>query len=417
MYEDIKHTLGEKMTYSAWNVNKAAEIGNAKGQTIGYVAGLYSTPGIANECAASAEVLNQYGYSIYQDDQTGKFRIIRDRDTQGGSIWTSDTLGMTFDYTGDSLVTSTVDSGWRGSFSDSCNNTLNRLDAANSSNSSWGATSGLNSNETLDPITGQPVDKEKSKEIDALADTKSARRKFDKIAKLINKVHEKQNAATVTTDASATKTNTTVGGLAGGAAIGTCFGGFPIGTVVGGVIGGVVGFFGGSAIAKSDKKDANKVNNESAEAAKAAGDELKAALEGLSDEEMIAFERYYYEQTGVEVADVLQELEVGDGSSTIAQQSGIDGDYLDNLFDDMDKSNEILKPGNTEDTTGAKEYTETQKAKIQILEQEAAQYYNMWQAALNGETVTFEDKEISASELSEMYLNKVQELEDYKNSL
>ena len=41
----------------------------------------------------------------------------------------------------------------------------------------------------------------------------------------------------------------------------------------------------------------------------------------------------------------------------------------------------------------------------------------MWQAALNGETVTFEDKEISASELSEMYLNKVQELEDYKNSL
>lgn len=408
------------MTYSAWNVNKAAEIGNAKGQTIGYVAGLYSAPGIANECAASAEVLNQYGYSIYQDDVTGKFRIIQDRDTKGGSIWTSDTLGMTFDYTGDSLVTSTVDSGWRGSFSNSCNNTLNKLDAANGSNSSWGATSGLNSNETLDPITGQPVDKAKSKEIDALADTKSAQRKFDKIAKLINKVHEKQNAATVTTDKAETMTGTALAGVAGGAAIGTCFGGFPIGTAIGGVVGGIVGLFGGNAIAESDKKDANKVNNESAAEAKAAGDELKAALEGLSDEEMIAFERYYYEKTGVEVADVLQELEVDDNSSTIAQQSGMDSDYLDGLFEDMDESNEILKPANTDNTdsvTGTKEYTDSQKAKIQMLEQEAQQYYNMWQAAMNGETVTFEDKEMSVSQLSEMYLNKVQELEDYKNSL
>lgn len=406
------------MTYSAWNPVKAAEVGNAKGQTIGYVAGLYSTPGMANISAASAEVLNQYGYSIYQNDDTGKFRVIQDRDTQGGSIWTSDSLGMTFDFSGNSLVTTPVDNGWRGSFSDNCNNILNRLDAANGSNSTYGSTYGLGSNETLDPITGQVVDKTKSKEIDALADTKSAQRKFDKIAKLINKVHETQNAATVTTDTTSTKVGVTLGGAAGGAAIGTCIGGFPIGTLVGGGIGAIAGFFGGSAIAASDKNDVNEVNNESAQAARDAGNELKAALEGLTDEEMIAFERYYYEQTGVEVADVLQELEVTDEHSTIAQQSGIDGDYLDNLFEDMDESNEILKPNNTGNTLGTKkEYSDYEKAKINILQQEAQQLYNMWQAALKGTTVVQNGEELTADELSQMYLDKVQELEDYKNSI
>lgn len=404
------------MTYTAWNPTKAAEVGNAKGQTIGYVAGLYSTPGMANISAASAEVLNQYGYSIYQDDETGKFRVLQDRDTQGGSIWTSDSLGMTFDYSGDSLVMTPVDSGWRGSFSSSCDDILNRLDAANGANTSYGSTYGLGSNETLDPITGQVVDKAKSKEIDALADTKTAQRKFDKIAQLINKVHETQNAATATTDSTGTKTGTTLAGVAGGAAIGTCIGGFPIGTAVGAIAGGIAGFFGGSAIAASDEADVNKVNNEAAQAARDAGNELKEALEGLSDEEMIAFERYYYEQTGVEVSDVLQQLEVGDEHSTIAQQSGIDEDYLDNLFEDMDEANEILKPGQTSSST-TKEYSDYEKAKIQILEQEANQLYSMWQAALKGTTVVQDGKELNADELSEMYLNKVQELEDYKNSL
>lgn len=404
------------MTYSAWNPTKAAEVGNAKGQTIGYVAGLYSTPGMANISAASAEVLNQYGYSIYQNDETGNFRVIQDRDTKGGSIWTSDSLGMTFDYTGDCLVTTPVDSGWRGSFSDSCNNVLNRLDAANGANTSYGSTYGLGSNETLDPITGQVIDREKSKEIDALGDTKSAQRKFDKIAQLINKVHETQNAATVTTDTTNTKAGVTLAGAAGGAAVGTCIGGFPIGTLVGAGIGAVAGFFGGSAVAASDEKDANELNNESAQAARDAGNELKEALAGLSDEEMIAFERYYYEQTGVEVADVLQELEVTDEHSTIAQQSGIDSDYLDNLFEDMDESNEILKPGQTTDSAN-KEYSDYEKAKIQILEQEAQQLYSMWQSALKGTTVVKDGKELTADELSEMYLNKIQELEDYKNSL
>ncbi len=405
------------MTYSAWNPVKAAEVGNAKGQTIGYVAGLYSTPGMANISAASAEVLNQYGYSIYQNDETGDFRVIQDRDTQGGSIWTSDSLGMKFDFSGDSLVTTPVDSSWNGSFSSSCDDVLNRLDAANGSNSSYGSTYGLGSNETLDPITGQVVDKAKSKEIDAIADSKTAQRKFDKIAKLINKVHETQNAATVTTDTTNTKVGTTLAGAAGGAAIGSCIGGFPIGTVVGGLIGGVAGFFGGNAVASSDEADVNKVNNESAQAARDAGNELKEALAGLSDEEMIAFERYYYEQTGVEVSDVLQQLEITDEHSTIAQQSGIDSDYLDNLFEDMDESYEILKPGTTTSTSNTKEYSDYEKAKIQILEQEASQLYSMWQSALKGTTIVQDGQELSAAELSEMYLNKVQELEDYKNSL
>ncbi len=405
------------MTYSAWNPVKAAEVGNAKGQTIGYVAGLYSTPGMANISAASAEVLNQYGYSIYQNDETGDFRVIQDRDTQGGSIWTSDSLGMKFDFSGDSLVTTPVDSSWNGSFSSSCDDVLNRLDAANGSNSSYGSTYGLGSNETLDPITGQVVDKAKSKEIDAIADSKTAQHKFDNIAKLINKVHETQNAATVTTDTTNTKVGTTLAGAAGGAAIGSCIGGFPIGTVVGGLIGGVAGFFGGNAVASSDEADVNKVNNESAQAARDAGNELKEALAGLSDEEMIAFERYYYEQTGVEVSDVLQQLEITDEHSTIAQQSGIDSDYLDNLFEDMDESYEILKPGTTTSTSNTKEYSDYEKAKIQILEQEASQLYSMWQSALKGTTIVQDGQELSAAELSEMYLNKVQELEDYKNSL
>lgn len=133
---------------------------------------------------------------------------------------------------------------------------------------------------------------------------------------------------------------------------------------------------------------------------------------------MIAFERYYYEQTGVEVADVLQELEVTDEHSTIAQQSGIDGDYLDNLFEDMDESNEILKPNNTGNTLGTKkEYSDYEKAKINILQQEAQQLYNMWQAALKGTTVVQNGEELTADELSQMYLDKVQELEDYKNSI
>ncbi len=403
------------MTYSAWNPTKAAEVGNAKGQTIGYVAGLYSTPGMANISAASAEVLNQYGFSIYQNDETGKFRVIQDRDTQGGSIWTSDSLGMTFDYSGDSLVMTPVDSGWRGAFSDSCDSILNRLDAANSSNSTYGSTYGLGTNETLDPITGQVVDKEKSKEIDALADTKTAQRKFDKIANLINKVHETQNAATVTTDSTGTKVGTTLGGAVGGAAIGTMICPGP-GTLIGAGIGAIAGFFGGSAIAASDEKNVNKVNNEAAQAARDAGNELKEALAGLSDEEMIAFERYYYEQTGLEVADVLSQLEVTDEHSTIAQQSGIDENYLDNLFEDMDESYEILKPGETSNS-GNKEYSDYEKAKIQILEQEAQQLYTMWQSALKGTTIVQDGKELSTDELSEMYLNKVQELEDYKNSL
>jgi len=405
------------MTYSAWNPNKAAEIGNAKGQTIGYVAGLYSTPGMANISAASAEVLNQYGYSIYQDNDSGKFRVIQDRDTQGGSIWTSDSLGMTFDYSGDSLVTTPVDSGWRGSFSDNCNNVLNRLDASNNANKTYGSTYGLGTDETLDPITGEVIDREKSEEIDSIGNTKTAQRKFDKIANLINKVYETQNAATVTTDTTNTKAGVTLGGVAGGAAIGSCIGGFPIGTVVGGVIGGIAGFFGGSAIAASDEADVNKVNNESAQAARDAGNELKAALEGLSDEEMIAFERYYYEQTGLEVADVLQQLEITDEDSTIAQQSGIDGDYLDGLFEDMDKSNEILKPDETEKASENKEYSDYEKAKMDIYEQEIQKLYNMWQAALNGQTIVRDGKAVSADELSEIYLAKIQEYEDYKNSL
>jgi len=41
----------------------------------------------------------------------------------------------------------------------------------------------------------------------------------------------------------------------------------------------------------------------------------------------------------------------------------------------------------------------------------------MWQAALKGTTVVQNGEELTADELSQMYLDKVQELEDYKNSI
>ena len=49
-----------------WDPYKAGQVGNLKGQMTGYVAGLYSVPGMANIAAAPTEVLNQNGYNIYQ---------------------------------------------------------------------------------------------------------------------------------------------------------------------------------------------------------------------------------------------------------------------------------------------------------------------------------------------------------------
>jgi len=427
------------MTYVYWDSNKAGEIASAKGQTVGYVCGLDTS--IA---APSVEVLNQNGYSFYQNQESGDIRVVKDRNTYGGSVWSSDTLGVTFDYTGSSpqvipnaplpsqpsIFTPTVGANndiYQSNFAANCDNTLARLNAAQYGNVPYSSTQGLATGETIDPITGEKIDREKSEEIDSLANKKSNQYKFDKIAELIYKVKEKQSQATAVVESSAESLATTGAVVVGatGAAIGAKIGGtvgsfIPVpvvGTLIGAAVGGLIGWGVSKAVDASCQKDADKVNNESAQAALEAGNELKEALEGLSDEELIAFERYYYEQTGVEVTDVLMSLEVDEDSSTIAQQSGIDGEYLAGLFDDMDESHEILKSDSTTGTTSGQTTSLYDSANIQVLQQEAQMYYNYWQQALKGQTVTIDGETKTAEELKNMYLAKVQELEGYQNGL
>lgn len=416
-------------TYSAWDVNKATEIANAKGKTLGYVTSVYSTPGMTNLCAGVAEAVNQDGGSIYQDEY-GNFKIIYDRDTKGGSVWTSDALGMTFDYSGDTFqMTPTASSsssgsqgssfgsssGWSSSdyMSSSCDNILNRIDASQSANVSFGSTSGLSSNETLDPITGKKIDKEKSEEIDEIVNSKSSQRKFDKIAKLINKVHEAQGKAT--TVAKSHAGGGALAGAAAGAAIG-CLGG-PVGALIGGAIGGIVGFFGGKAAdaITGDEAAANKLNTEAADEAQAAGQELKEAIAGLSDEELIAFERYYYEQTGVEVSDVLASLEVTADSSTIAQQTGVDDEWLTETFGRMDEANEILNPTETKETTSTSNETSfSNNYKADMVKREIDILRNAWDKAIQGQEVSLniDGKTVTtAQEIEELINEKLAELE------
>ncbi len=218
-----------------WNPGKAAEIGNLQGQMTGFIAGAYSLPGMANISAAPTEVLNQNGYTIYQDDTTGHYNLKRDNNPNSDSIWTSQTMGVTFDCSGDTLsikgineedvdgnkggsgssntatnassfglVTSasnfdygTYTDNARSSFAQTSQNVLNRLGASQNSGVTYSSTAGLNTTETIDPVTRAVVDKEKSAAIDEMNMSEATKHKFDNIAKLIYKVSEKQSTAEV----------------------------------------------------------------------------------------------------------------------------------------------------------------------------------------------------------------------------
>ncbi len=441
-----------------WDPYKAGQVGNLKGQMTGYVAGLYSVPGMANIAAAPTEVLNQNGYNIYQNTNTGYYELQHDNYPTNDSIWTSQSLGVTLDCTGDTLVlkgmneaeegqggngsktsqgngagaapfslvtASNIDYGYygnnaRSSFAASASNALNRLNAAQASGVSYASTYGIDTDETIDPVTKAVVDKEKSAAIDELTMSEATKYKFDNIAKQINKVAEKQNEAVA--EAKDHSGGAALGCAAAGAGIGFCVAG-PVGAAVGGVIGGIAGFFGGKGVKAYDESKAEKVNKEAAKDAQKVGEELKASLEGLSDEELIAFQRYYQQQTGVKLTDVLKGLETDEDSTEIAQGAGFDSGYLTDMFADIDNANDILKPDDTDAdaevaATNTTQISYSQAAQIEVLQQNAGLYRQYWQAALqNGGSIDVNGKTMTADELSKMYIDANRQLEEYLNGI
>lgn len=484
------------MSYVSWDPGKAGQIGNFQGQMTGFIAGAYSLPGMANIAAAPTEVLNQNGYTVYQDADTGHLMLKRDNYPENSSIWNSQSMGVTFDCTGDTLqitglnekkdkdtddaddadgadgadgsgkVDGQTDNGTTGassfglvtsagnfdyssytnnarnSFALNTQNSLNRLSASNTAGISYASTYGLDTDETIDPVTRAVVDKEKSAAIDELNMSEATKHKFDNIEKLINKVAEKQSKAELeAVDKSGDYAMTAgiavgaVGALAGagkGGAIGAAIGsvipgagtavGAVIGAVGGAIVGGVAGWLTGKAVKAHDESKADKANNEAAKEAQAAGDELKEALEGLSEEELIAFQRYYYQENGRKVTDDLKLLETDSDSSSIAQGAGFDSGYLSGVFSEIDDANATLKPDETVDTavssSNTKEITYSQAAQIEVLQQNASLYKQYWQAALqNGGSVEINGKTKTADELAQMYIQASAELETYLDGL
>ncbi len=447
-----------------WNPSKAGQVGNLQGQMTGYVAGLYSIPGMANIAAAPTEVLNQNGYTVYQDSDTGHYVLKRDNHANNNSIWTSQSMGVTFDCTGDSLVIKGINEeeeqkdgevqaalnsfgllttpnnlnynsyadDARSSFALTSQNVLNRLNAAQTSGTSYSSTAGLNTDETIDPLTHSVVDKEKSAKINELNASEANKHKFDNIAKLINKVAEKQSKTEIKakdkTGDCVTAGAVAVGvtGAAIGAKIGGTVGSFipvpVVGTLVGAAAGALIGWGASAIVNSSDEAKAEKLNNEAAQEAQEAGEDLKEALEGLSEEELIAFQRYYYEQSGVKVTDVLKKLETDEESSEIAQSAGFDSGYLSGMFKNIDNANETLKPDEDEQmveaSNNSKQLTYSQTAQLDVLQQTANLYRQYWQMALqNGGTLEINGKTKTVDELSQMYIDANSELEQYLNSI
>ncbi len=461
------------MTEILWNPGKAAQVGNLQGQMTGYIAGAYSLPGIANISAAPTEVLNQNGYTVYQDSDTGRYVLKYDNHTDNPSIWTSQSMGVTLDCTGDSVVLKGIEEqeeekdgekdaadpgnggttqssyfglttsgtnfdygGYtttaRDSFASSARNTLNRLSAAQSSGVSYASTQGLELDETIDPLTSSVIDKEKSAAIDEINTSETAKHKFDNIAKLIDKVAEKQSKAEVEAVDKSGSYALGAGVAAGavGAGVGMKIGGaigsfIPVpvvGTVVGAAVGAALGWAVGKAVKSHDESKADKVNNKAAEEAQKAGDELKEALEGLSEDELIAFQRYYSETRGYKVTDALKALETDEDSTEIAQGAGFDSGYLTGVFEKVDSANETLKPDEEDETqvasSNTKEISYSQAAQIEVLQQNANLYRQYWQAALkNGGSVEINGETKTADELSQLYIEANAKLEDYLNGL
>ncbi len=429
---------------------KAAEIAGAQGRAIGYTAGLYSTAGLSNIAAPSAEVLNQNGYSIYQTDDG--IKCVQDRDTKNGSVWTSDSLGVTFDYSGDTLsITPTEGAKQNGGntqnnngnninnnypfFGTNFNNgsnladnsinnfyqkgqeALNKLEASGKNpNVNYGNLSGLGANETVDAMTGEIIDKEKDASIDKIKNRKTSQYKFAKIADLINKVYAAQNAEKQTVTAGSGAVNI-LGGTAAGAGVG-----FLVAGPVGAVVGGIAGLIGGIFTTSSDASDAKTANKQAENNSAAAAQELKDALDELlaegNEEEFIAFERYYYEVNGgqCDLAEVLADLEVTEDSSKIAQASGIDSEYLMDVYDKIDESNEYLTSEKTEETQGADTpQTNTFNPQTALLEQKTKLYYDAWIASLTSGEATLMGETKKSADWEKLYIDTYNQWQEAAN--
>lgn len=417
MYEDIKtYTLGEKMTYYAYNPITAADSARAKGNAIGYTAAVYSQTGVSNIAAPSVEVLNQNGYSIYMDDETGKFKVVKDRNTYGGSVWSSDSLGVTF--IGDTFIPNASedsDNGYydRNSFLSKGDDILNKIYASNSSGKPYSSLSGLNSDETIDPRTGEVVDKEKSQAVDAIVNKDSAQYKFDKIAEKIVKAFEAKNEPEKSLTIGEAATNVGGGAIAGailGGAIGLLGG--PAGAVLGAKIGaGLGGALGAAVTGYSAYKssDANGVvNNNAKDAMDDLNDSLAELLKEGNEEEFIAFERYYYEKTGANLSDVLKTLEIDedDDNKTV----GYSDEDLINLFERMDEANDYLKPDETDkadETTETDEMTLEERLvltnKIKMIESDLKYYYDQMIASRETGKAIVNGKEMTTDEIKALY--------------
>ncbi len=433
MYEEINH-LGENM--NTYNPMKAAEVARTQGFAIAHTAGLYSTSGLSNIAAPSVEVLNQNGYSIYVDDN-GNFNIKQDRDTKGGTIWTSDSLGVTFDYTGDTLViTPTDDDETSGNntlgsgnkqagniadqcidnFTKNCESILNKQQASQIGNGSYNNSGNLNVNETVDPYTGQVVDKEKSEAVNKLLNNESVKFKFDKLINLINKTGEARytkEADYKFTDGLATSLKGAAAGAAGGAAIGVGFLG--VGAIPSAIVGGIAGLIGGICTAVSDSKDTKKLNEAAANEAASYANELNAELEQLlqdgNEEEFIAFERYFKQQTGANLSDVLKSLDTTDDSdSAIAQASGFDSEYILDKLEKIDDTNSYLEPDKTTESNNDNGCN----PQIEILERKVNLYHQAWVNSLSTGKVTVQGKEMTSDEIEKLYLETY---EEYQNAI
>lgn len=426
---------------------KAAEVARAQGFAIAHTAGLYSTSTLSNIAAPSVEVLNQNGYSIYVNDD-GSFNIKQDRDTKNGTIWNSDSLGVTFDYTGDNLKIipnddKSSDSSSSNSTSSNNNNNnnnfssifdnnisdfnangqaiLNRLEAAANSGASYGNLGDLNVDETVDPYTGRVVDKEKSQAVDELLNNESVQYKFDKLIDLINKTGEArftQEAEYKFTDGLATTAKGVAAGAAAGAAIATIIPIPVLNWTVGAVVGGVCGLVGGVVTAVSDSKDTEKLNqtvaDETAEYAGELNSELEKLLQEGNEEEFIAFERYYQQQTGCSLSDVLKSLDTSDSDSAIAQAAGFDDAYILDKLEKIDASNSYLEPD--EETGVAETNTNNNYSpETDLLEKKAALYYQAWCSSLSTGSAVVMGEEYTSKQLEKMYINAYNELSELKN--
>ncbi len=353
----------------------------------------------------------------------------------------------------------------------------------------------LSESKTIDERTGYVVNKEKSDAIDELASNSAKQYKFDQIAKAIEDVEKTQKVKPKEVEKSDNSSTWALCGGAAGAAIGgvlvakakafvgglkntsklaSFIGKIPgWGKVAAGalVVGGMIA--GGTAlglkVSNIDKGNAKEIDEnskkEAAKKATSAGENLKEQLDSLlkqdNPEELIAFERYYYDNYGVSLSDKLRELDVTDSDSEIAQQSGINSEYLlgtkeeqkaaaknngnangeeqnepAGILAKIDKANKYLEPeklanvqqaavksaqnsieeknNETKDEDTTTELTSKEQIQINNLYKKLNVYQKAWDAANNGSKVSIDGETKTFEEIEQLLLETADKIDKFK---